>query len=42
MNDDATSACDIWYEWDKPLYYDDKIFSSILDYVKEINTQQDF
>lgn len=42
VKDGAKSAFDIWYEWDKSLYYDDEIFANILDYVKEINTQQDF
>lgn len=42
VKDGAKSAFDIWYEWDKSLYFDDEIFASILDYVKEINTQQDF
>ena len=39
VKDGAESAFDIWYEWDKPLYYDDEIFANLLDYVKEINTQ---
>ena len=42
VKDGAKSAFDIWYEWDKSLYFDDETFSNILDYVKEINTQQDF
>lgn len=42
VKDGAKSAFDIWYEWDKSLYYDDETFANILDYVKEINTQQDF
>ena len=42
VKDGAKSAFDIWYEWDKSLYYDDEIFANILDHVKEINTQQDF
>ena len=32
----------ISYEWDKSLYFDYETFANILDYVKEINTQQDF
>lgn len=39
VKDGAKSAFDIWYEWDKSLYYDDEIFANILDYVKNINTQ---
>ena len=39
VKDGAKSAFDIWYEWDKPLYYDDEIFASILDYVRSIYTQ---
>lgn len=42
VKDGAKSAFDIWYEWDKSLYFDDETFTNILDYVKEINTQQDF
>ena len=42
VKDGAKSAFDIWYEWDKSLYFDDETFADILDYVKEINTQQDF
>lgn len=42
VKDGAKSAFDIWYEWDKSLYYDDETFANILDYVKKINTQQDF
>lgn len=30
----ATTAFDVWYEWDKHLYDDDKIFAQILEYVK--------
>ena len=42
VKDGAKSAFDIWYEWDKSLYFDDETFANILDYVKEINTQQEF
>ena len=35
----ATTAFDIWYEWDKSLYADDERFSALLDYIKEIDTQ---
>lgn len=38
----AKSAFDIWYEWDKSLYSDDKTFSALLDYLRSINTQTDF
>lgn len=36
----AKTAFDIWYEWDKSLYYDDEKFEKILDYIKTINTQE--
>lgn len=42
VKDGAKCAFDIWYEWDKSLYSDDETFANILDYVKKINTQQDF
>lgn len=42
VKDGAKTAFDIWYEWDKSLYLDDKTFADILDYVRENNTQQDF
>lgn len=42
VQDGAKSAFDIWYALDKKLYNDDTIFSNILDFVKEINTQTDF
>lgn len=38
----AKTAFDIWYEWDKSLYVDDKNFSALLDYIKEVDTQTDF
>ncbi len=38
----ATSAFDVWYGWDKPVYSDDEIFLNILDFVKSINTQVNF
>lgn len=38
----AKSAFDVWYEWDKALYADDEIFSTLLDFVKSINTQANF
>ena len=42
IKDGAKSAFDIWYEWDKSLYADDEIFSNLLDYVRTIDTQNDF
>lgn len=36
----AQTAFDIWYEWDKSLYYDDEDFARLLDYVRTINTQE--
>lgn len=36
----AKTAFDIWYEWDKSLYYDDEKFKKILDYIRTINTQE--
>ena len=42
VNDGAQTAFDIWYEWDKSLYYDDEDFARLLDYVKTIDTQKDF
>ena len=36
----AKTAFDIWYEWDKSLYYDDEKFKKILDYIRIINTQE--
>lgn len=40
VNDGAQTAFDIWYEWDKSLYYDDEDFARLLDYVRTINTQE--
>lgn len=40
VKDGAQTAFDIWYEWDKSLYYDDEDFARLLDYVKTINTQE--
>lgn len=37
--DGAKTAFDIWYEWDKIIYADDEVFAQMLNYVKEINTQ---
>lgn len=41
IKDGAKTAFDIWYEYDKSLYNDEK-FSALLDYIKEVNTQTDF
>lgn len=38
----AKTAFDIWYEWDRSLYADDKRFSVLLDYIRAVNTQTDF
>ena len=35
----ATTAFDVWYEWDKPIYNEDEIFLKMLDFVKEHDTQ---
>lgn len=40
VKDGAQTAFDIWYEWDKSLYYDDEDFAKLLDYVRTINTQE--
>lgn len=40
VKDGAQTAFDIWYEWDKSLYYDDEDFARLLDYVRAINTQE--
>lgn len=42
LQDGAKTAFDIWYEWDKALFADDEKFSSLLDYLKKVNTQTDF
>ena len=42
VQEGATSAFDIWYKWDKPLYKNDETFAKLLDYIKTINTQTDF
>ena len=36
----AKSAFDIWYEWDKHIYADDEVFTQMLDFVKNHNTQE--
>lgn len=38
----AQTAFDIWYEWDKSLYYDDEDFAKLLDYLRTVDTQKDF
>ncbi len=40
VKDGAQTAFDIWYEWDKSLYYDDEDFARLLDYLRTINTQE--
>lgn len=40
VKDGAQTSFDIWYEWDKSLYYDDEDFARLLDYVRTINTQE--
>lgn len=42
VKDGAQTAFDIWYEWDKLLYYDDEDFARLLDYVRTIDTQKNF
>ena len=42
MENGAKTAFDIWYEWDKPLYYDDDNFAELLDYIGTVDTQKDF
>ena len=42
VKDGAQTAFDIWYEWDKSLYYDDEDFARLLDYVRTIDTQKNF
>lgn len=40
VKDGAQTAFDIWYEWDKSLYYDDEDFARLLDYLRTIKTQE--
>ena len=40
LENGAKEPFDIWYEWDKTLYEDDKNFLNLLNYIKEINTQE--
>lgn len=35
IQDGATTAFDIWYEWDKSIYIDEPIFSKTLKYIKD-------
>lgn len=35
IEDSATTAFDIWYEWDKSIYVDSPIFTKILRYIKD-------
>lgn len=35
----ATTAFDVWYEWDKSIYKDDDVFAKMLDYAKEHDTK---
>ena len=35
----ATTAFELFYEWDKALYENDESFAALLDYAKEVNTQ---
>lgn len=37
VEDGAKTAFDIWYEYDKPIYENDEIFSNILKYVRDNN-----
>lgn len=38
LEDGAKNAFDIWYEYDKNIYEDDEIFTQILNYIKNNNT----
>lgn len=42
VEDGTQTAFDIWYELDKHYYYDDEIFAAFLEYLRTINTQEDF
>lgn len=37
VQDGATTAFDIWYGWDKPIYTDDSVFTKVLKYIKDNN-----
>ena len=36
----ATTAFDIWYEWDKPIYQEEQTFTKILKYIKNTNLKK--
>lgn len=38
----AKTVFDIWYEWDKSLYDDDEVFARLLDYIRTVDTQNNF
>ena len=38
IDNGATTAFDIWYEWDKDKYKDNEIFKKTLKYIKDNNT----
>ena len=38
----AQTAFDIWYEWDKVIYAEDETFSALLEFLKTVNTKEDF
>ena len=37
VQDGATTAFDIWYEWDKSIYTEEPVFTKVLKYVKDNN-----
>ena len=37
VQEGATTAFDIWYEWDKPIYTEEPVFTKVLKYVKDNN-----
>lgn len=37
LENGATTAFDVWYEWDKPIYENAPVFSKILKYIKNTN-----
>lgn len=41
VEDGAKTAFDIWYEYDKPIYENDEVFSNILKYVRDNNIVMD-
>ena len=40
IQDGVNSVFDVWYQWDKEKFKDDKNFLAILDFVKTTNTQK--